>query len=155
LEIMKLMKIKEMTIDDYEEAYSLWAGIEGMGLRSLDDSREGIERFLERNSHTCFVCRNRGASPGRGVLAGAILCGHDGRRGYIYHAAVHDDYRRRGIGRDLVNQVISALKKEGIKKVGLVVFSHNERGNAFWESLGFDRRDDLYYRDLSLDVKNI
>jgi ribosomal protein S18 acetylase RimI-like enzyme len=83
------------------------------------------------------------------------LCGHDGRRGYIYHTAVNFDYRGRGIGKALINTVVKALKIEDINKVALVVFSSNDIGNKFWQSLGFSRRDDLIYRNLSINEKNI
>lgn len=84
-----------------------------------------------------------------------ILCGHDGRRGFIYHTAVNTDYRSRGIGRALINAALEALKKEKINKVALVVFSSNDLGNRFWQFLGFDKRDDLVYRNLSINDNNV
>ena len=87
-------------------------------------------------------------------IVGVILCGHDGRRGYIYHTAVDSDYRGNGIGKRLVNAVLEALKKEGINKVTLVVFDSNDLGNKFWQSLGFNKRDDLIYRNLSINESN-
>jgi len=77
------------------------------------------------------------------MIIGAILSGHDGRRGYIYHVAVKEEYRKRGIGKKLVDEVLKSLKAEGINKVALVVFDNNSSGNAFWESLGFMERTDL------------
>lgn len=138
-----------MTIADYDDAYKLWTETEGMGLRSLDDSRKGIEFFLKRNPDTNFICRDKDN------LVGIILTGHDGRRGYIYHAAVSEDYRRKGIGKKLVETAISSLRKIGIRKVALVVFADNSRGNNFWESLGFVLREDLNYRNLSIDPENV
>ena len=143
------MQIRIMTMEDYDNVYALWAGTPGMGMRSLDDSPAGIERFLGRNPVSCFV-----AEEGE-RLAGAILCGHDGRRGYIYHAAVHPDFRRQGIGRALVQAALDALAEEGILKVALVVFETNENGNRFWESAGFSKRNDLVYRNRSLSSQNI
>ncbi len=143
------MQIRIMTMEDYDNVYALWTGTPGMGLRSLDDSPAGIERFLGRNPASCFV-----AEEGE-RLAGAILCGHDGRRGYIYHAAVHPDFRRQGIGRALVQAALDALAEEGILKVALVVFETNENGNRFWESAGFSKRNDLVYRNRSLSSQNI
>ncbi len=137
-----------MTIDDYDDVFALWNSNPGMGMRSLDDSRKGIDTFLKRNPRTCFVCR-RGPS-----ICGVILCGHDGRRGYIYHMAVHSGFQRKGIGRRLVEEVIEALKREGINKAALVVYADNERGNRFWESLGFSQREDLIYRDRVLNRDN-
>ncbi len=142
------MQLRVMTMADYEEVYSLWTGTAGMGLRSLDDSPAGIERFLRRNPATCFVAEEEGR------LAGVILCGHDGRRGYIYHAAVQPDFRRRGVGKLLVDAALNALKTEGILKAALVAFQTNQAGNAFWESIGFEKREDLVYRNKSLSDAN-
>jgi ribosomal protein S18 acetylase RimI-like enzyme len=143
-----MLTISTMTMEDYEEAFALWTRTAGMGLRSLDDSPQGIQSFLQRNLHTNFVCRIDG------VLAGVILSGHDGRRGYIYHAVVDGQHRRQGIGKQMVLRVIDALKGEGIKKAALVVYADNQKGNAFWESMGFLTRQDLHYRNLSLDPAN-
>lgn len=133
-----------MTIEDYEDVYALWMSCQGMGLNNLDDSRSGIDSFLRRNPETCFV-----AVDGDRVV-GVIISGHDGRRGYVYHTAVHPDYRRQGIGHDLVAHAMSALKKEGINKVAMLVFARNETGNAFWETEGFTARADVIYRNKEL-----
>ncbi|MCM1524099.1 MAG: GNAT family N-acetyltransferase [Ruminococcus sp.] len=133
-----------MTAADYDEVYSLWHGTEGMGLNSLDDSRGGIEKFLQRNPLTCFIARTEGK------LVGAIICGNDGRRGYIYHTAVLSEYRHRGIASALVNSVITALEGEGIAKAALVVFGRNKTGNEFWEKKGFTVRGDLIYRNKTI-----
>lgn len=145
----KGMEIRLMSVNDYDKVNQLWRSTEGMGMRSLDDSFEGIEKFLKRNPSTNFVAQ------AENNIVGVILCGHDGRRGYIYHTAVNIDYRGRGIGRMLVDAVVKDLKKEDINKVALVAFSSNDSGNKFWQSLGFSRRDDLIYRNLSINEKNI
>lgn len=132
-----------MTIDDYEEAYDLWIKC-GNGLNDKDDSREGIQKYLDRNPTTSFVAVLDGK------VAGCILAGHDGRRGIIQHACVSSDSRRMGIGKKLVDLALDALKKEGINKVLLVAFKKNEGGNAFWESQGFTLREDLNYRNKAL-----
>lgn len=133
-----------MKIEDYEEVYALWLSCKGMGLNNLDDSKEGMERFLKRNPETCFVAEKENE------IVGVIIVGNDGRRGYIYHTAVHPDYRHNGIATKLVNQAMLVLKSIGIHKVALVVFDRNVAGNAFWERLGFSVRDDLVYRNLTL-----
>ncbi len=143
------MKIDVMTISDYEEAYALWVNTAGMGMRSLDDSKAGIDKFLKRNPTTSFVCRVEG------VVTGVILCGHDGRRGYIYHTAVSMKHRELGIGRALVEAALQALEDENIKKAALVVFKSNHLGNAFWSSVGFEERDDLIYRNRVIDELNM
>ena len=137
------LKIRPMTIDDYDALYAIWTAC-GNGLNNLDDSREGIEKYLRRNPTTSFVAEDGG------VIAGAVLCGHDGRRGYIQHMSVSPLYRRRGIGRRLLDAALAALKAEGINKTALVAFRKNALGNAFWESMGFGLREDLNYRDLAL-----
>ncbi|MBR5288174.1 MAG: GNAT family N-acetyltransferase [Clostridia bacterium] len=138
------MQIRPMTLRDYDAVYALWLSCKGMGLNSVDDSREGIARFLTRNPSTCFAAEESGR------IIGVIMAGHDGRRGYIYHTAVHPDFRSRGIGAALVDAALNALKAEGIAKAALVVFSRNETGNAFWEKMGFTERTDLTYRNQAL-----
>lgn len=135
------MTIRKMTIDDYDEIYNLWLACAGMGLNNIDDSRDGIDRFINRNPDTCFVALTDNK------IVGAILAGNDGRRGFIYHTAVEPHYRKQGIGRKLVDAAMLALKQCGISKVALVVFDKNTDGNAFWESLGFTVRNDLTYRN--------
>lgn len=136
--------IRVMTIDDYDEVYSLWLSCEGMGLNNIDDSREGLKRFLDHNPNTCFV------SVIDNKIAGVIMAGNDGRRGYIYHTAVLPDFRKKGIATALVNKVINAMDSLNISKVSLVVFEHNQTGNDFWEKNGFKQRKDLIYRDKSI-----
>jgi len=130
-----------MTIEDYDDVYALWISTPGMGLNNLDDSREGISKYLKRNPSTCFIARDNNQ------LVGVILSGHDGRRGFIHHTAVKEDQREKGIGKRLVEKAIDALREEGINKVAFVVFKKNEIGNAFWEKLGFEQRGDLNYRN--------
>lgn len=138
------MKIRIMDIKDYGQVYKLWLSCSGMGLNDLDDSEEGIKKFLKRNPDTCFVAEENGE------ITGVIIAGNDGRRGYIYHTAVAPDYRKKGLGTALVNKAVSALKGLGINKTALVVFSKNTDGNAFWEKQGFTVRDDLVYRNKAI-----
>lgn len=120
-----------------------------MGLNSIDDTKEGIVRFLCRNPKTCFVAEIDG------TFAGTIIAGHDGRRGYIYHTAVLPEFRRRGIATELLARSVDALKKQGIAKAALVVFSDNEAGNAFWEKQGFTKRSNLVYRNKVITEKEM
>lgn len=142
------MIIRLMALSDYEQVYQLWLSCAGMGLNNLDDSREGIERFLKRNPETCFVAEKDEK------IIGVIIAGNDGRRGYIYHTAVNLDYRKQGIGKKLVDNAMRALEKEGINKVALVVFEKNKIGNGFWENMGFTVRDDLVYRNKNIHNLN-
>ncbi|MCI9131459.1 GNAT family N-acetyltransferase [Thomasclavelia cocleata] len=143
------MEMRLLKISDYQSVYNLWKNTSGMGLRSLDDSEEGIKRFLLRNPNTNFVAVIDKK------IAGVIMAGNDGRRGYIYHLAVQNEYRRRGIASALVKECLMALRIEEINKVALVVFSDNTSGNNFWQKLGFIEREDLVYRNISINEENI
>ncbi|MCR4908206.1 MAG: GNAT family N-acetyltransferase [Lachnospiraceae bacterium] len=143
------MKIRSMTFDDYDKVFSLWKSIRGFSMRSLDDSAEGVKRFLERNPGTSVVAEEEGS------IVGAILCGHDGRRATFYHVCVHPDYRRRGIGKAMSVAALRALKEEGVNKVSLVAFTENDTGNAFWSGIGWTRRADLNYYDFTLNSDNV
>lgn len=136
--------IRCMTMDDYDEVYALWMQCSGMGLNDLDDSRDGIQRFLSRNPDTCFVAIKDAKA------IGCILSGNDGRRGYIYHTAVHPGFRHQGIGKQLVQSVMESFDALNIHKAALVVFERNQNGNAFWEKLGFTVRTDIIYRNKAL-----
>lgn len=141
--------LRVMTIDDYDQLFALWNSIEGFGIRTLDDSREGIEKFIKRNPTTSVVAEEDGR------IIGAILCGHDGRRGCLYHVCVAKDWRKHGIGHKMALFAIEALKKEGINKVCLIAFKTNTIGNLFWRKVGWLFRDDLNYYDFNLNEKNV
>ncbi len=141
--------VRAMKEEDYDKVYRLWKTIKGFGIRSMDDSREGIERFLKRNPTTSMV-----AEAG-GELVGAILCGHDGRRGCFYHVCVREDYRQQGIGKAMAVSAMYALQEEHINKVCLIAFKKNEVGNSFWKSVGWTFREDLNYYDFVLNEANI
>ena len=123
--------------------------IKGFAIRSIDDSRVGVERFLKRNPTTSVVAIEDGK------VVGSILCGHDGRRGCLYHVCVHRDYRMRGIGKAMVVFAMNALKEEQISKVSLIAFTQNDIGNAFWNRIGWTQRLDLNYYDFVLNKENI
>jgi ribosomal protein S18 acetylase RimI-like enzyme len=103
--------IRVMTIEDYEGVRALWMKIKGFGIRSIDDSKEGVERFLKRNPDTSVVAVEDGK------IVGSILCGHDGRRGCLYHVCVDEDYRMKGIGKSMVVACMEALQKEQISSL--------------------------------------
>ena len=143
------MNIREMKIEDYEQVFALWKTIQGFGIRSVDDSKEGIERFLKWNPGLSVVAEEKG------MIVGAILCGSDGRRGCLYHVCVHKDYRRQGIGKTMVIWCMEKLKELQINKVSLIAFTKNDVGNAFWKEIGWTKREDLNYYDFTLNEKNI
>ena len=136
--------IRTMTLSDYDSVYQLWHSTPGMGLNTIDDSREGIEKYLKRNPTTSFVADQDGR------IVGVIMAGHDGRRGYIYHTAVLPEYRGHRIAAQLVGHAMAALDKEGISKAALVAFKSNDLGNGFWEHIGFTEREDLVYRNKNI-----
>ena len=131
-----IYQISEMTAADYDDAYALWQRCPGIGLSDAD-SRCAIERFLERNRGLCFIAR-MGEQ-----LVGTVLCGSDGRRGYLYHLAVDTSARRQGVGQALVESSLAALKAAGIQKCHIMVFSDNELGLAFWQASGWKKRGDI------------
>ena len=139
--------IRPVTIGDYDAIFALWNSTEQSkrALNPVDDSREGIERYLRRNPDTCF------AAVAADRLVGVILSGHDGRRGLIHHLCVHPDFRRMGIAASLVSAAEEALRKENIQKIFCLVFRDNDAANAFWESRGYTLRTDLNYRNKSLN----
>ena len=141
--------VRTMTIDDYEEVSLLWHKIKGFSIRSIDDSREGVARFLKRNPDSSVVAVEDSRA------GGAILCGHDGRRGCMYHVCVDPEYRMRGIGKSMVVFAMNALKKEHISKVSLIAFTKNDVGNKFWRCIGWTKREDLNYYDFVLNSENI
>lgn len=138
---------KIVTIDDYDAIYELWISTEQSkrALNPVDDSREGIERYLKRNPNTCFAALKDGK------IIGVILTGHDGRRAIVHHMCVHKDYRRMGIAAHLVSLAESALKEEGIQKILGLVFKDNDNANEFWEKQGYSLRTNLNYRNKSLN----
>lgn len=141
--------IRTMTIEDYNQVHDLWMTIRGFAIRSMDDSREGVDAFLKRNPTTSVVAIEDGK------VVGSILCGHDGRRGCCYHVCVHSSYRRRGIGKAMVIHAMEALHTEHISKVSLIAFTENDIGNAFWNQIGWTKREDLNYYDFVLNTENI
>ena len=142
------MVIRPMTNEDYTAVYQLWLRTPGMGMNDVDDSREGMSRYLRRNPETCLVAE------AEGEVVGVILAGQDGRRGFLYHLAVDQRYRRQGIAARLARQAVETLRRDGISKVALLAFARNNVGNAFWESQGFPARDDVVYRERQLCAMN-
>ncbi|MBQ8569108.1 MAG: GNAT family N-acetyltransferase [Oscillospiraceae bacterium] len=144
------MNIRPVTIEDYDKIYALWCSTEQSkrALNPVDDSREGIERYLKRNPSTCFLAYLNDEPQ---KIVGVILTGHDGRRGIIHHMCVHPEHRRLGIAGMLVEKAEEALKNEGISKVFGLVFKDNDPANAFWEQQGYTLRTNLNYRNKSLN----
>jgi ribosomal protein S18 acetylase RimI-like enzyme len=130
------VRVRELTIDHYDAVYELWRSCEGIGL-SKADSRENIELFLFRNPGLSFIAEVEGE------LAGAVLCGSDGRRGFLYHLAVAPAHRRGGIGSLLVHRCLQALADIGLRKCHIFVLAENHAGRRFWQRIGWEERTTL------------
>ena len=141
--------VRVMTIEDYDQVHALWMRIKGFAIRSIDDSKEGVERFIRRNPTTSVVAVEDGK------IVGAILCGHDGRRGCFYHVCVSPDYRKQGIGKAMAVFCMKALQEEQINKVSLIAFKSNVVGNRFWKGLGWTYREDVNYYECVLNEENV
>jgi len=141
--------IRLMQPEDYKEVYELWLRIHGFGIRSIDDSKENILRFLRRNPTTTIVAETDDK------IVGTLLCGHDGRRGCFYHVCVDEAYRNHGYATRMAQMALDALKEEGINKVNLMAFVTNDIGNKFWKDKGWTLRDDVNIYEYNLNQENI
>ncbi|HEV3147546.1 MAG TPA: GNAT family N-acetyltransferase [Chthoniobacterales bacterium] len=128
------MEIREFRIEDYDAAVELWKRVEGLDVAEGDD-RENIKRFLKQNAGLSRV-----ATDGS-TIVGAVLCGHDGRRGYIYHLAVDPKYQGRGVGKRLIDECLAGLKRVGLERANILVAKDNPRGLEFWRRSGWEDLD--------------
>lgn len=134
-----MIGVREMSIDDYDQVVGLWLRCEGVGLDEDTDTRENTDAYLRRNAGLSFVAERDG------MVVGAVLCGHDGRRGYLHHLAVDQSCRRQGLGSTLVQRCLSALRSQGINKCNIMVFGANTTGLAFWTRCGWFERSDITF----------
>ena len=137
------VRIRPMAAGDYDAVLALWRRTPGVGL-GIGDERGAVVASLERNPGLSLVAV-RGET-----LVGAVLCGHDGRRGSINHLAVVPEERGRGLGRELVDGCLEGLRAAGIGKCSIVVYRHNTDGQAFWRAIGWTVRDDLLLMQLGI-----
>jgi ribosomal protein S18 acetylase RimI-like enzyme len=128
------IQTREFCIDDYDAAVDLWNRVEGLDVAEGDD-RETIRRFLLRNPGLSRI------AVARAKIVGAVLCGHDGRRGYVYHLAVDPGYQGRGLGRRLIDECLAGLKKVGLERTNILVAKDNPRGLEFWRRCGWEDLD--------------
>lgn len=134
-----------MKISMYEELVNLWKNNEGIRL-STGDSKDELDKYLKRNKGMSYVCIDKN----KNKIVGSLLCGHDGRRGYIYHLAVSKNCRNKNIGRSLIQKGIVKLKRSGIRRCILMVDVVNESAKNFWLNAGWKRRTDLEMFSLDL-----
>jgi N-acetylglutamate synthase len=131
------MEIRLFTMEDYPAAYALWSSMPGIGL-SDSDGEDEIRSFLLRNPDLSYVAVNDG-----GTIVGTVLAGHDGRRGFLYHLAVHPGFRGQKAGERLVSAALQALRRQNIIKCHIMVLADNEIGQGFWSKIGWLKRDNL------------
>ncbi|HEY6560990.1 MAG TPA: GNAT family N-acetyltransferase [Polyangiaceae bacterium] len=141
------MQIRLMTLEDVPRVLALWRATDGIGLSDAD-TPDGVARFVMRNPETSWVAE------ANGQLVGATLAGHDGRRGFLHHLAVQAEFRRRGLGRALVEHALAGLGRAGIRKCHVLVFRSNRGGREFWQEMGFHLRDDIDVHSLAIDVRD-
>jgi ribosomal protein S18 acetylase RimI-like enzyme len=137
--------IREFTMADYDSAYALWSRTEGVGLSQADE-RRNLAHFIVRNPGLSFIAEDGGR------IVGAVLCGSDGRRGFLHHLAVEKGHRRAGIGRELVQRCLLALSTAGLRKCHIFVIADNVEGQRFWRTIGWEERTTL--KVMSHDVPN-
>jgi N-acetylglutamate synthase len=125
------IEIREFSINDYDAAIQLWQRVEGLEIAEGDD-RKGIAQFLARNQGLSRVATDGSA------IVGVVLCGHDGRRGHIYHLAVDPAYQGRGLGKRLLDESLADLRRTGVKRVIIMVADDNASGRQFWKRSGFE-----------------
>jgi ribosomal protein S18 acetylase RimI-like enzyme len=140
------VEIRVFGIEFYEQAEELWKNTEGMCLRAEDDSKEAIARYLQRNPGMSFAAFEGGK------MVGAVLCGHDGRRGYLNHLAVAGEFRGKGIAKELVQRAIGELNKDGINRCHIFVLGCNEAGSRFWEHMGWQERVEIKFMSRKLEI---
>jgi ribosomal protein S18 acetylase RimI-like enzyme len=122
---------REFSISDYAAALELWQRVEGLEIAEGDD-RESVADFLVRNPGLSRVATDGSA------IVGVALCGHDGRRGYIYHLAVDPIYQGRRVGKRLMNECLDGLRRAGLKRALILVANDNPRGRKFWKRCGWE-----------------
>ncbi len=138
------IEILPMAVDDLEDVTVLWNATEGVGMNESDGPKQ-LRGFLDRNPELSLIARDGSR------LIGAVLCGHDGRRGFLYHLAVLPEYRNRGLGRAMVDRCLTSLTKLGLLRCNILIYVDNHVGEQFWKKAGwFDRSElKLLQRDIT------
>ena len=129
--------LRPLTLADYAAVLDLWQKTEGLHIGE-SDTPEAIAAFLQRNPGLSQV-----ATLATGKIVGAVLCGHDGRRGYLHHLAVTPAQRQQGIGRALVDRCLALLRAQGITRCNILLITSNTLGQAFWQREGWKLREDV------------
>jgi len=138
------IEILPMAVDDLEAVAVVWNATEGVGMNE-SDGPEQLRGFLDRNPGLSLIARDGSR------LVGAVLCGHDGRRGFLYHLAVLTDYRKRGLGRAMVDRCLKSLSMLGLLRCNILIYVDNHSGEQFWKKAGWYDRSELklLQRDIS------
>jgi N-acetylglutamate synthase len=147
---MPEITITPMTPADIQSALALWQSTENMGLSPEDDSPAGLAKFLARNPGLSQVARD--PSDPANPLVGAVLAGHDGRRGKLFHLAVAPGFMCKGVGRRLLEAATAALEREGIRKCYIYIYKANTHGREFWRKRGWREQDEFDYMFMTRDL---
>jgi ribosomal protein S18 acetylase RimI-like enzyme len=131
------MQISEMTIEHYDAIMALMKRTSGIVIRKVD-SRENVEKYLKRNPDLSYVAWEADN------MVGCVMCGHDGRRGYLHHLAVEPTFRGQGIAHQLITKCLDKLEAEGIFKTHIDVLTTNGVANNYWAKRGWQRRTDIF-----------
>ena len=140
-----MFDLRPMTVADLPACLALWTGMDGITLFPATDSIKGLDRYLTRNPGLSVVAFKDGQ------LVGAALAGHDARRGYLHHVAVAVEYRRRGLGRTMVEWCLRALVNEGIGRCHIFVNAGNDAGKEFWRHVGWEERPGVHVMSVMTD----
>ena len=73
-----------------------------------------------------------------GEIAGSVMVGHDGHRGWLYYVATQPASRSQGVGRRMVQAAEAWLRQREVVKVQLLVRETNTKVVSFYEHLGFE-----------------
>jgi ribosomal protein S18 acetylase RimI-like enzyme len=119
-----------MKCEDYQEVAGVWEEV-GMWPHVGED-RAWFEEMIARNPGGCLVWREQGR------LVGTVVAAWDGLRGWIYHLAVVEACRGRGLGSALLAAAEERLREAGVRQINLMVYEENGRAEAIYLRRGYE-----------------
>ena len=127
--------IEEFSIEMYDRVYELWK-LGNLTLGS-SDTKERILRVVERNPETFLVGKINNK------IIACVMGMHDGFRGYVYHLAIDPQFRSKGYGKRLMEELHIIYNRIGILKVHVLIEKRNKKVREFYDKVGWHERDDL------------